>query len=247
MRSHLALTQVLLLANPEHYESTGPALWAMLEEVALLYNVGGQVVHPVRRYVTPEPVHALEAVASQEEQLVVGSGIVPLLATPGRYAGTLDPEPLADRVRAMLSEYGHEAGTLQVVTDQEITPPPDMRYILWQGANDWGVVSIAPMDPEYWGLLDEEPTAQIKRRARAAAISQVGSMLDLERCGNPRCFMYGNVDSVLRLDRMRLIGDEHPDFPGAGRVGFGDPEDGDLGTPESLADPAELGAEAQGR
>jgi hypothetical protein len=243
MRSHLALTQVLLLTEPESLERTAPALWAMLEEVVSVFNAGEEVVHPVRRCVTPLPVDALEGVTTEEERLVLGSHIVPLLETPGRYAGTLDPGPLADRVRAMLSEHGHEAEMLQVVTDQEITPPPDWRYILWDGDDDWGVVSTAAMDPEYWGLLDGDPTALIKRRARAAAISQVGSKLGLARCENARCFLLGNVGSVLQLDRMRLIGDEHPDFPGAGRVGFASEHD-ELATPEPLADPTELDAEA---
>ena len=246
MHPQLELTQVLLLTEPENLERTGPALWAMFEEVVAVFNVGEERVRPVRRCVTPLPIPGLQGIATEEEQ-IVGSEIVPTLKGPGRWAGTLDPGPLADRVRGLLEAFGHTPDALLVVTDQEITPPREWRYILWDGEGDWAVVSTAPMDPVYWGLLDEDPTVQVKRRARAASICEIGSMLGLERCENPRCFMYGNVDSVLRLDRMWLIGDEHPDFPDAGMVGFGTDEQADPGTPEPLADPAELGYKARWR
>ena len=246
MRSHLALTQVLLLADTDRLETTGPALWAMLDEVVAIFNTGGQVVHPERRFVTPLPVPDLEAVSAENERLVLGSDIVPLLEGPGRFASTLDPAPLAERVMEVLAEHGHEAGSLLVVTDQEITPPPEWRYILWDGGDGWSVVSTAAMDPEYWGLLDEDRTSRIKRRARAACISAVGEMLELERCRNSRCFLLGNVDSVRRLDRMRLIGDEHREFPAAGRVGFVHDEV-DPAAREPVVDPTELDAEAWGR
>jgi hypothetical protein len=234
-----------MLSQPEHLTETGPALWAMLQEVVALYNVDGDVVLPERWCVMPERVPALGAVVADDEQIVIGRHEMDRLfeTASGRYEGTLDAGPLAERVHALLAERGVEPAALHLVTDQELTPPPEWRYILWDGKDDWGVVSLAPMDPNYWGMLTPDRTRQIKSRARAASISHVGELLGLERCKNPRCFLFANVDSVLRLDRMISIGKEHPEFAHREAIGYSSRDGADLAAPEPLLGSEGLGSE----
>ena len=241
MLPRLHLAQVLMLSEPEHFTETGTALWAMLEEVVALYNVDGEVVVPKRWCVTPEPVPALDAVVANDEQMVIGRDEMDWLfeKASGRYERTLDAGLVAERVRALLAERGVAPAALHLVTDQELTPPPQWRYILWDGGDDWGVVSIAPMDPDYWGMPRTDGTRQIKRRARAASISLVGELLGLKRCKNPRCFLFADVDAVLRLDRMTCIGTEHPEFRRDEAIGYSNRDGADLAAPAPL-----LGREA---
>jgi hypothetical protein len=100
---------------------------------------------------------------------------------------------------------GRQAENSIIVIDQELTPPKDWRYILWER----GVISIAPMDPLYWGAKEPNRIAIIKHRVRATCLLLVGRLLGQRRCGNERCFMYSNVDSVMRLDGMVTLGEEH--------------------------------------
>jgi len=115
-----------------------------------------------------------------------------------------------------------------IVSDLELAPPPSWRYVVWDVIPSGAVVSLAPVDPKYWSepVQDETHRHQvIKSRTRAACISVVGSLLGLQRCENPTCFMYSNVDSVVRLDDMIHLGPEHGVTELAGR-GFdvgGDP------------------------
>jgi hypothetical protein len=81
------------------------------------------------------------------------------------------------------------------------------------------VVSTQPIDPEYWRSSDNNRLATIKHRVRTACLSAVGEMLDLKRCDNPRCVLYEDVDSVVRLDAMVQLGSEH-DIPALTGKGF---------------------------
>lgn len=112
--------------------------------------------------------------------------------------------PLASRVAEIQS-----AGV--VLTDLAITPPREWRYIIWDVTPSGAVISAAPLDPAYW-----EPSAAadmrrstIARRATAAQLCVMGSLLGLRRCDNERCFMFGNIDSVTRLDNAEIYGPEH--------------------------------------
>ena len=98
---------------------------------------------------------------------------------------------------------------LLLVVDQELTPPPNWRYIICADCRAGVVVSIAPIDPHYWHERDENRVAIIKQRVRAACCSALGGLLGLERCDNPSCMLYESVESVSNLDRMILLGPEH--------------------------------------
>lgn len=101
--------------------------------------------------------------------------------------------------------------TSVVLTDLPITPPPEWRYIIWDSAPNGSVISCAPLDPAYWTTAVDEQTRieTTKKRALAATLCVIGSLLGLGRCSNERCFMFGNIDSVRRLDEVELIGSEH--------------------------------------
>ena len=98
-----------------------------------------------------------------------------------------------------------------LVTDVELTPPPDWRYIIWDTFPLGCVVSLAPLDPRYWGerMPHDERVGTIKRRARAAMLAIVGALVGLQRCANDRCYLFADINSVLRLDEMTHLGPEH--------------------------------------
>jgi hypothetical protein len=220
----VGLTAALVLANPDHFGRTGDALWAMLEEVGSLYNSGRPVIH-IERYLVTAKAPPVDGIAPERHVVVEPRAMDHLFeTTAGRY------------VRGLLGEHGIASRALLVVIDQELAPPEHWRYVLWRGGPEWGVVSIAAMDPEYWGVDVDDRARVIKQRARAASMCVVGSeMLGLERCRNPRCFLSADVDSVRRLDVMTAIGDEHPDFPRGERIGFAVDDRADPAAPEPLA------------
>ena len=95
----------------------------------------------------------------------------------------------------------------------------EWRYIIWDGSQNDGVVSVAPTDPKYWRQQDAARVATIKHRVRTACLSLAGEFLGFSRCENPSCLLYGNVDSVLALDLMSEFGLEH-DVQGLTGFGF---------------------------
>src|SRR5829696_1072395 len=123
----------------------------------------------------------------------------------GLYASTYDQQKLIKFVR----ETTETSDRLVILTNLEITPPSEWRYILWDTFDNASVVSTAPMDPEYWRLKDEFRFSTIKHRARAACLNVVGQDIGLERCDNYRCFMRAPVESTTDLDDMILLGPEH--------------------------------------
>jgi predicted Zn-dependent protease len=115
-------------------------------------------------------------------------------------------------IGAAVQEIAKSTSWLLIVADYELTPPPTWRYIVWDVIPSGAVVSIAPIDPVYWSEPVTDTTHRtkvIKMRARAACMSVIGSLLGLQRCDNPNCFLYANVDSVVRLDDMAVVGPEH--------------------------------------
>jgi predicted Zn-dependent protease len=149
---------------------------------------------------------------------------------------TYDQEKLVDvtRERVLREGFGAAASTmpLMVITDRPITPPKDWRYIIW---DIWlepqrsAVISTVPLDPAYWEIPDPRRVVTIKNRTRTAAMSVCGTFLGLERCDNPRCFLYTDVGSVTNLDHMVRLGSEHDsEIGGLSGHGFqlpdGDPD-----------------------
>src|SRR4029453_2495881 len=120
----------------------------------------------------------------------------------------IDARLLGPKMQSLVKPSGWSL----VVTDIELTPPPEGRYIIWDQFPLGAVASVAPLDPEYWREpydSEQQRVVIAKRRVRAACVSIVGALIGLHRCQNESCFLYANVGSVVRLDEMELIGPEH--------------------------------------
>jgi hypothetical protein len=224
---------VLLVREPETLDSLGPALWATFEEVEKLYNLDRQLARFSRTCVAPEMPAGLTARIRSDDSLRPDVGEWNDLwdQCGGSYSDTIDQRCLVGRLKKML---GHTPRPLNasaiVVTDEELTPPPQWRYILWEACDGVTVVSTAAMDPEYWGISDPDRLRTLKHRVRASCMCAVGMALGFDRCENEQCYLFEKVDSVLRLDLMRTIGREHREYPADEPVGYfiheGDPAEG---------------------
>jgi hypothetical protein len=218
MRDIESIIQVVLLHDAAASQELGPALWATLQEAELLYKAAERQVKFDRVYVAKTPPDFVN------EQFLLPQATVDTawekLWSKSGQRRTFDTDILANRTRQLLGERGR-GDALVIVTDQEITPPPQWRYMIWGGSANETVISTAPTDPRYWGIHMEESArvVTVKQRIRAACCSVVGGELGLERCQNPRCFLYSSVDSVTTLDGMLYLGPEH-ELPKLSGLGF---------------------------
>ena len=212
------IAQILLVGNPKASLPLAGALWAAFDEVQRFYAPdddwlevplfrGSTVeVRPsfTAHYVSWEvpPEVPAEAVIDDEE------AIERILRESAGGPALFDHAVLGPLVHELVDPRG----TSVVLTDLEILPPPEWRYMIWDAFPSGAVVSFAPLDPAYWatrGIGDRDQVATTKARARTACLTVVGSLLGIGRCRNERCIMLANVDSVLRLDDMVSLGAEH--------------------------------------
>jgi len=218
MQEIRSILQVVLLREESASRELGAALWATLQEVELLYNTAELRAKFDRVYVAKTRPEFLKE-PFVLPQATVNAGWTQLWSKSGQRR-TYDTETLYSRTRQLLGERGR-SDALMIVTDQEITPPPRWRYMIWGGSGNEIVISVAPTDPRYWGIQAEDSVRvlTIKHRIRSACCSVVGVELGLERCQNPRCFLYSSVDSVTTLDEMVCLGPEHK-LPKLSGLGF---------------------------
>jgi hypothetical protein len=212
------ITQLLLLKDQDVAEAAGRALWLALQEVGRLFSGDLEESGPLEIPLSEGTVHVAPVFTDRFAAPIVPEGIGAsatddkliwtVFAEAMAGSRTCDQRKLANGARVAL---GIE-GTMLLVTEQAITPSPGLRYLIWDPVYDGAVLSTATLDPSYWGRyssFDKDRVAVMKRRTRAACITVVGAFLGLYRCDNPRCFLYGNVDSVTRLDEFVQIGPEH--------------------------------------
>lgn len=222
---------ILLIKDPKMSVLCGPALCAAFDEVQrffvpeddalelpLLPGAPAARVRPsfTTHLVSSEVSPAVKIGAVIDDPELIGSA----LTRAGADKGIVDHVVLGGLVHQLVEPDG----TSVIVTDVEIRPPPDWRYMIWDSFPSGAVVSFAPLDPMYWyatGTDESERVATIKTRARAACLTVVGSLLGVGRCANELCFMLANVDSVLRLDEMVYLGGEHgiPELEGRSFAG----------------------------
>ena len=218
---------VAAVPGPGGRADLGPSLWAALREVEAFYNADETRAEFDRAFLAPEiparfreesgwPEWALDRVEAE-----VGDELK-WWAVRGGYRRTCDHEKLAVWARHLCGPHSR-GRRLVLVTDAEITPPKGLRYIIWRATKDVAakatVVSAAPTDPRYWGTQDSRRLATIKHRVRTACLSSVGATLRIKKCENPACFRCKPVESVLDLDRMLYLGEEH-NVPGLALRGF---------------------------
>ncbi|MBV8309496.1 MAG: hypothetical protein JO344_03760 [Planctomycetaceae bacterium] len=206
----MTIHQILLFSNAANSNELGLTLWAVFKEVEHLYDGHDKRVS-FRRSCLAESVPK----EVQGEVSLPWETIASTLKDPnqwqqahGRYTRTFDQQKLLDLALGLIGDPKREDQVV-LVTDKEITPPSQWRYIIWSGCKGGTVVSVAPTDPVYWSQTDPNRILTIKHRVRVACCSTVGEKLGLQRCDNPNCFLYKHVDSVSTLDHMLYIGEEH--------------------------------------
>src|SRR6185436_8455621 len=215
-----SITHAIALQNEGFASELGPTLWSVLAEVSSFYDMDEKtrarfdrkwVGRPQAPVEGGDPAHFID--------VKLDTSWWHLLQRSGKL---IDQERLARQLRSEIPAEGN----IITITDAEITPPPEWRYIIWESFDSGdAVISFAPLDPKYWGDPDPDRINTIKRRVRAALLGVTGSFLGLEECDNTRCFLYSNVDSVSVLDNMIAIGLEH-DAPGlTGKVFSGKVDD----------------------
>jgi hypothetical protein len=235
------IAQILFFSSGAEYQLAGPALLAVCDEVRRFYAphdswldvpLGAGEIARVRPSLAthcvsseaPTEVPTVQAItdASAIDRIVRESAAGPALS---------DHAVLGPLVHELVDSRGMSV----VVTDLEIVPPAEWRYMIWDASPNGAVISVAPLDPAYWAIRDvneRDRLAIMKARARAALLTVVGSLLGIGRCRNDRCFMLANVDSVERLDRMACLGPEHGITELAGRTFTGS---ADPAQPEEIA------------
>jgi hypothetical protein len=222
----LRIDQVILLKSEDQSRRLGIALWAAVEEVSRFFTPAspdGWLEVPVisssastarirpefrKWYLAMEIPDGLPEDSSWTYERLDEHALGQLWDDSLQRRGTYDHQTLGVSISSRL-----ESEAAVILVDQEIVPPSQWRYVIWGGYPGGAVISIAPIDPQYWGQApDEDPIRQVnevKRGARAATMSVTGSLLGLSRCDNSECFMFAAVDSVTRLDEMTTLGPEH--------------------------------------
>lgn len=227
MSSPVGVIQLLILFEEASVRELGPTLWAALLEVERFYNHGEPRATFERHFSSRYQLN-LSAFASTKQVIgrILGSDTTDHALTllsrerrheysaegeqrvKGRYTGTIDQHKLASVARELLADAA-KGKSLLIVTDREITPPPNYRYLVGDGGDDYAVVSTAPTDPTFWRQQDSARLVTIKHRVRTACLGFVGEFVGLDQCDNPFCFLYSDVDSVTTLDTMGELGPEH--------------------------------------
>jgi hypothetical protein len=227
-----SIVQVLLLFDETNSRDYGVSLWAALHEVEAFYKQSHSSVAFKRFYLSSyvpqttmldklanlgramfssDATRSALALLSQEYDNA-GTNIAIPLDDSEKKRRNYDQKKLATQIRSLIPGTSEDYNFV-IITDRPITPPPSWRYVIWDTVEikDFcaPVISVAPLDPNYWRDKNPDRISTIKNRARAACMSVTGSLLNLERCENPACFMFEGVDSVTVLDDMKMVGAEH--------------------------------------
>jgi hypothetical protein len=224
----ISISQVLLFRNSETSHELGRALWAALVEIEAFYNLDEPRATFSRTYLSDSAPEALAGEIPpfwKARSSTEGPDSLWRHAK-GQYARTFDYRKIVEGVSLALEGAGRSAPYL-ILTDQELTPPPDWRYIIFDGDERGVVVSTAPADPNYWRDRNPSRISMIKHRVRTAGLTAVGGYLGLQRCDNSSCFLYSPIESVSCLDAMVQLCPAHglPDLVGRGfRVIVNEPD-----------------------
>jgi|ERR1035438_9926012 hypothetical protein len=208
------IVQVLAFREPDKWKLLAPSLCAALIEIENFYNfdirrvqceryILGATGGSLQEYTFPETFPA--DVSQYGPQSSDDSFWAPL---QGKFRRTIHQGRLSEAIRRLLPPQ-HKDSFFMIVTDQEIEPPPVWRYLIWDGVPNGVVISTAPTDPEYWRERSANRVSAIKHRVRTAGMNVFGIALGLQRCGNPRCFLFKEVASTNVLDTMLALGEEH--------------------------------------
>lgn len=200
------IAYVVVCRDDDGARELGGMLWSVLAEVSVFYNLD-KPRGEFKRWWLGNNAPTNLTIGNSDHIVTRKLGDKWWEPLQSSSSWLIDQERLAKAVRELIPQ---EEGRIIVVTDEEITPPPEWRYIIWDGSlKGAGVASLAPLDPRYWGDRTPDREQIIKRRIRAALLSMTGTRLGFQRCNNTRCYLYANVDSVTALDVMIALGHEH--------------------------------------
>jgi hypothetical protein len=204
------IQQALIFGDQRNSQELGQSLWTVLHEVQKLFARGLPHIEFANVFLVDErePQQPRHDWSRTSQVIPVQRFDILWRDSVGKYRRTIDPELLADQVRFVLGSDPLGC-PLFIVTDQEISPPTEMRYALSALVPNGAVISMAPTDPKYWNQYDSDRVALIKQRVRAVCCALVARWCNLFLCENPRCFLYHPAQSVVDLDDMRSIGTEH--------------------------------------
>jgi hypothetical protein len=127
----------------------------------------------------------------------------------GRFRNTVDPAKLISTVKSQLPP---DNGLALIITDQEITPPPQWRYKMWAVDSDQNaiLISFVSMDPRYWSSERVgRDLLVLKQRIRAACIRKLAKWCGLRDCSHEKCYLFKDVESADALDYFVTLGGEH--------------------------------------
>jgi hypothetical protein len=206
------VVQLLVLQDATSARELSLALWAALREVERFYQTAARPISALRYYGgAPVPSKIRDETGKKgrlipAERVAASFGALRRERTQPTYpAGEIGQ--LARELTATATEI------ITVITDIELTPPSNWRYIVWDSFRGGAAISVAPTDPTYWREREPSRVARIKHRVRTACLCATGALLGHRRCDNRRCFLYENVESVLDLDAMVYLGVEHDELP----------------------------------
>lgn len=209
------IREVLMLTNPEHPKELYSSLWTSFDEIGAFF---GELLNAkVSRDDVSNQKTLLESLKSAQGKFFKTFEAGHLCKIVNEHLENVIIEPL-DGVGTEARSGGFTRQTVAtraerpytlLVTDLQLTPPEDWRFIIWDGDKHNTAVSICPIDPTYWRIEDEPRIPLIKHRARVACLSTLGERIGLKRCDNARCFLYRQVESIRNLDHMVVLGAEH--------------------------------------
>jgi hypothetical protein len=204
----ISVAQVVLFRESRNYNELARVVWTAMAEAVNFFSLANLIIKSRRLVCFPAAGILKEELPAEKDAskyLADADHFWAEVRAP--YSRTYAQAKIVQQVRKQFFTRATEK--LFIVTDQEICPPKNWRYILWDGTGADVVISIAAMDPRYWGQQINDIRSLMKHRCRTALINTMGEEIGISRCMNEQCLEFDNIDSVTRLDEMLYLGTEH--------------------------------------
>src|SRR5688500_8448424 len=135
-KNHREILIVLLFRDAQFAKTFGPSLWAAMKELELFWREAYPERAFRQHFLAPLVPRAVTRELKDENWKRVNDAVQSeafWLEARGRYKRCLDQEKLTRQVRGLLDA---PVNLMLLITDQEITPPPEWRYILASGVRN---------------------------------------------------------------------------------------------------------------